>query len=203
MGLDARGGTGVERYLLFATDGPSIIRATISNSTGRSRVCLWQGTNVAGRTCDTVRDGAVEFPVFDAGSLNWTLTLIGATESSAPTVDVTLDFNAFTPLVTFENIRFQGTTAPTLNGVTAAIDTSGPGQLQITGTFDPGQQHQYHVVIQEAGIGPVVDQTEGPTNSFTVTHDVATETSYLITVTNPNTAPEPTAVFLRASFTWP
>ena len=206
LGLDTRTFTtgGVERFLVFNTDGPTIVHAELTNATDRSRVCLWQGTDVAGRVCDTIRNGAVDFPVFDDMPRQWTLSLIGANETSAPNVDVTLDFNANAPVVEFQNLRFQGTPSPEYNGLNAAVDTLATGQLVLNGSFDPGQLHNYDVVISEAGVGEVQHVTSSePAASFSVTQEVTAETSYLVSVTNPNTSAEPTAVFLRLSFGWP
>jgi hypothetical protein len=141
--------------------------------------------------------------VFDAGQTTWTLSLIGSEQALGPVVDLTLEFNANAPQVTFENLRFQGVPAPNYNGVTAAVDTTGPGELRVAGSFDPGEQHGYRVVIEEAGVGVVKDETGGPTSSFFVTHAVEAVTTYRITVSNPNTSAEPAPVFLRATFSWP
>jgi hypothetical protein len=206
MGLDARTviGGGVERFLVFTTDGPTVVRAELSEATARSRVCLWVGTDIAGRQCDTMRNGAIQVPVFDNVSRQWTVSLIGANETSAPTVDLTLDFNANAPLVDFTNLRYQGTTTPAYNGLTATVDTLATGQLTLNGSFDPGQLHNYDVSILEAGLGEVEHVTsEAPVASFSVTHDVTAETSYLVAITNPNPSAEPTPVFLHLTFGWP
>lgn len=212
LGLDARdlAAGGVERLLVFTTDGPTIVRAEIADATARTRVCLWQTTEIAGRVCDTFRNGVIEFPVFDSASRGWTLSLIGANETSAPTVDLTLDFNAHAPLVDFSNLRYQGAPSPAYNGINVSLDTLGVGQLSINGEFDPGQLHHYHVLISEAGIGPVNEQpspgtepTPPPVPSFSVIHDVTSVTTYLVAVTNPNAAGEPAPVFLHLIVGWP
>jgi hypothetical protein len=203
MGLDARTETGIERYLLFRVEGPSLIRAELSEATGRSRVCLWRGNQVEQRVCRSMRNGVLERPVFDTGFTNWTLTLIGVNDTTSPIVDLTLDFNAGEATVTFENFRFQGVPVPNYNGFTASVDTEGPGELQVTGRFDPGEQHEYRVVISEAGVGIVKDETGGPANSFEVTHPVEAVTSYQVAVSNPNTSAEPLPVFLRSTLSWP
>jgi hypothetical protein len=212
LGLDARdlAAGGVERFFVFSTDGPTIVRAELSDSTGRSRMCLWQGTDIAGRLCDTVRNGALEFPVFDNVSRQWTLSLIGANETTAPTVDLTLDFHANAPTVDITNLRYEGTPTPAYNGLTFSLDTLGAGTLSINGAFDPGQSHHYHVVITEAGVGPVNEQpspgpepTFQPVQGFSVTHDVTAQTTFLVQVTNPITPGAPTAVFLHLAVGWP
>ena len=69
----------------------------------------------------------------------------------------------------------------------------------MNGVFDEGELHNYDVTIFEAGVGEVqrVTSTE-PVASFSVSQEVTAETSYLVTVANPNTSAEPTPVFLHA-----
>ena len=60
MGLDARNDFGLERKIVFDVDGPSLIRAELSNASARARVCLWQGNQVQNRQCDDIRNGVLE-----------------------------------------------------------------------------------------------------------------------------------------------
>ena len=206
LGLDARTviGGGVERFLVFTTDGPTIVRAELSDATARSRVCLWVGTDIANRQCDTMRNGAIQVPVFDNIARQWTLSLIGANETSAPTVDLTLGFNANAPMVDFTNLRYQGMPTPAYNGLSAAVDTLATGQLTVNGSFDLGQLHNYDAIISEAGVGEVQHVTsEAPVASFSVVQEVTAETSYLVAITNPNPSAEPAPVFLHLTFAWP
>ena len=115
--------------MIFTTDGPSVVRAEISDATGRSRVCLWQGTDIGARRCDTVRNGSLEWPVFGPESIAWTLSLIGANESAAPTVNVTLNFHANAPTVEFQNLLYNGPSTPGYNGLTWSIDTMAQGSI--------------------------------------------------------------------------
>ena len=203
LGLDPRNLTGgVERFFVFTTDGPSIVRAEISNATGRSRVCLWQGTDVINRQCDTFRNGQIEWPVFGSGSVDWTLSLIGANETTSPTVDVALAFNANAPSVEFQNLHYAGPSNPSYNGLTWAVDV-GRGTLGISGTFEPPQQQSYHLVILEAGVGPIRDEQVDDVESFSVTQEVAAETSYFLSLTNPNELEGLTPVLLRLVTSWP
>ena len=203
MGLDARNETGIERYLIFGVDGPSVIRAQVSDATGRARVCLWQGNDVVGRECRSMGNGVMEHAVFDAGSTSWTLTLISANSTTSPTVSLALDFNADAPSVALENFRFQGVPVDNYNGFTAAVEAAGTGELRISGNFDAGQQHAYRVVVEEAGVGVVKDETGGPAGNFVVTHAVEAVTDYRVTVSNPNAQAEAQPVFLRTTFSWP
>jgi hypothetical protein len=200
VGLDARNDRGIERKILFGVDGPSLIRAELSNSSAQAKVCLWQGNNVQGRQCQDIRNGVLEHPVFNDGSTKWTLTLISASTTGAATVDLALDFNATAPSATLADFRFQGTPTPAYNGYNAAVEAGGTGNLTVDGGFDPGEQHSYHVVVQVAGRGAVVDQT-GTGNSFSFTAEVTSDV--LVSVTNPNASSEPLPVFLHSTLSWP
>ena len=202
LGLDPRNLTGgVERFLLFTTDGPSVVRAEISGATARSRVCLWQGTDVINRQCETLRNGAMEWPVFGPGQVAWTLSLIGANETTAPTVDIALAFNADAPSVEFQNLHYAGPSNPAYNGLTWAVDP-GQGTFAISGAFEPTQQQSYHVVVQEAGVGVVRDEQVDDVETFSVTQEVTAETSYFVSVTNPNELEGSTPVLLRLTTSW-
>ena len=204
FGLDSKSVTGIERYVLFGVDGPSLVRVELGDSTGRTRVCLWQGDLVEQRVCRTIRNGVLEQAVYDAGSTDWTISLISADTSTSPVVDLTIDFNANAPSVAFENVRFQGIPVANYNGITAAFDAL-PGSIAVSGHFDPGQLHSWHVAIDEAGAGSALNESGGPANSFgPFTVDVtAANTGYLVTVFNPNNAAEPTPVFVRLVISGP
>ena len=88
MGLDARSDTGIERKIVFGVDGPSLIRAELSNASGSAKVCLWKGNQVQARQCDDIRNGVLERATLDAGSSNWTLTLISTSTTGPVTVDL-------------------------------------------------------------------------------------------------------------------
>ena len=71
----------------------------------------------------------------------------------------------------------------------------------MTGDFDFGEQHSWHVVVQVAGQGAVLDESAGPGNSFSYSAQVTSDV--LVSVTNPNTTLEPLPVFLRSTLSWP
>ena len=207
LGLDSRDAEagGVERYVLFSVDGPSLIRAQLSNSSGDARVCLWPGNLVQQRECETIRDGSLEHVVLDAGQTTWTLSLIGFDATTAPVLDLTLDFNATAPLVTFENLRFQGVPVANYNGITAEVDASAAGELRVEGTFEIGELHPSRVTITRLGDGGgvVYDQTNAPQNTFVATFAVTEPATFSTTVSNPSESAEPLPVFLEAKFSWP
>lgn len=206
LGLDNRDPTvGIERIATFNVDGPSLISAKLSNvSAGQVRMCLWQGDDITDRVCRTVHRGKLQVPTFGAGQTIWHLSLIGNDPHVSPYVTVTLDFNAEQPSVRVDNLRFQGMPMTNYNGITAAVDALADGQLQVTGAFDAGHAHSYHVVIEDLGGGGVIyDQTGGPAGSFSVSQPVSGGSSYRVTVSNPNDQVETSAVFLAVTISWP
>jgi len=190
----------VERYLMFDVNGPSLIRVELSNASAKARVCIFTGAEQP--NCSDIKNGVVEQPVYDAGKTSWVVRLIAVSQTSGMTTDVTLDFNADSPQVVFDRFRMQGEPNPAYNGFTASLDAS-PGTLSVGGKFDGSAAHQWHVTINEAGVGPTVDQ-DGSSNSFgPFTQDVSAETSYVVQVFNPNNDSEPSSLFMKATLAWP
>ena len=204
LGLDGRD-VGVERYLLFGVDGQSIIRATLSNASARSQICLWRGNNVTARTCQTMRNGTLEVEVPNEDHTNWTLSLIGANADTGPVVDLDLAWNGEDGQVTFENLRYEGQPRVNYNGVTVEVTALGDGDIQVNGQFEGQQQHGYRVLVERLGAAGavVIDETGGPVNEFEVTGDVTTGTTYRTTVSNPNPEQEPGPVFIEVVVAWP
>jgi len=190
----------VERYLTFNVDGPSLIQVELSNATAKARVCLFTGAEQP--NCQDFKNGTLVQPVYSTGSTTWTVKLIAVSQTSGMSTDVTLDFNANSPQVVFDRFRMQGTPNPAYNGFSAAIDAS-PGTLSVGGKFDGIAAHQWHVTINEAGVGPTIDQ-DGSSNIFgPFNQDVSAETSYVVNVFNPNTDGETASLFMRATLVWP
>ncbi len=207
LGLDNRSDpAGVERYFLFSAEGPSLIKAAVS-SNNRVRMCMWQGSQVQDQQCRTVKNGSLEWGVIDAGSTSWTLKLIGVPPPDilvATVADVTLDFNANSPRVKVQDLRFQGQAAANHNGITAVVETTNAGQLHIDGAFDNGASHAAHIVIEQLGDGGgvVYDETSPSANTFSATQAAAAGTSYRLTVSNPADS-EPGPVFVEVTIGWP
>ena len=211
LGVDDRTvDTSIQRFIEFGVDGPGVISARTSNSTGRVQVCIWRGSMIQNRVCETFRNGVVEVanPVVDPPHTNWTVTVIGTQAGATPTVDLTIDFNADGPAtVRFDRLRFNGTSTPAYNGLITLVSPLAGGNLTLDGAFDDGQNGSYsaHVVIEEmnGSAGTVFDETLGPGRSFDVTQAVTSGVSYRISATNPSAGPEPRAVFLALEVRWP
>jgi hypothetical protein len=186
-------------------DGPSLIRVTLTNSTGRARVCIWPGNQVTDDTCDDFRNGTLERATFSDLHETWTVTLIGATATATPTADVTIDWNAHDPSAVLSNFRFQGVPQASYNGFTAEFGVvtapGGTAEIDINCEFDPGQQHMYRVVIAENGT-VVMDETGGPTHAFQVVQPASNGLTYRVTVSNPNPETEALPVFIECGLTW-
>jgi hypothetical protein len=203
MGLDpANNLASIARFVRFTVDGPSQISGEVSNATGGVRVCRWRGNQVENQQCQnfTNGNGTLSATTNSAGSSTWTYTLIGLGGAS-PTVDFTVGFNATSPAVDLENFRFQPQLGAPYNGVTAVVDPSDSGQLQIDGTIDP-EPTQYRVVISTEGAGAVEEEEGGPSESFSVSHDVTTDNLYMVQASNPSDGEESGPRFLAATISW-
>ena len=207
VGLDSRDleAGGVERKIRFSVDGPSLLRVTLSNATARSRVCMWPGDRVNSQACDEFRNGSLERATPSDLPETWTVTLIGATATASPVVDVAIDFNANDPEATLSDFRFLGVPQTNYNGFAAEFDvTTAPGgqaQIDVNGEFDLNQQHSYRVLIAEEGT-VVHDVTDGPAHAFQVAIPASDGLTYRVTVSNPNPESEPVPVFIQTSLVW-
>jgi hypothetical protein len=206
MGLDDKALDGsVPRILTFEVDGPSLIHAAITNSSGQVQLCVWREAVADERTCDTGRSVVIEHAVTDSGSGLWHVSLIGA-KGVAPSAGLTLDFNANAPSVQLNNIRFNGTSNGAYNGFTAAVDT-GAGTLPIQFAMDDanGGAYDYHVVVKPGAGAAVFEDTGGPVTSYSADPaPVVDAGSYSITVENPDAEANPgLAVFITATISWP
>jgi hypothetical protein len=201
LGLDNnRSDVAIERFVLFHQDGPGMIRVTLSAATDRTRLCLWEGNLVAQKECRTIKNGLFEHYVADPARTFWTLTLIGANASTV--LDVAIDYYADEPVVTVENLRYQGVPQPNYNGVSVEMDV-GAGQVQIDGTFDAGQSHAHRVVIEQASEGTIYDETGPAEHHFAVTLTADAPAGLRITISNPSETAEAAPIFLEARFAWP
>jgi len=191
----------VARYISFSVDGQSLISARLTSiSAGPVRMCLWKGDDATNKLCAAnERKPKIKQAVFDSGTTTWHLSLIGANNNISPYVTLVLDFNAEAPSVHFDNLRFQGTPVPNYNGLTALVATEGSGTIAVSGTFDPVPPQAYRVVIDPSGF----DQSGGSTTGFSFNQPVDAGTSYQITIENPGTQVEASAVFLSAIISWP
>lgn len=210
LGLDGPGPeTPVRRLVTFVVDGPSEIAATLSDVTaGQVEMCLWLGDadNVLEQECQTSGGGQLVRSIVAPGQTTWTVSLIGATAGTSPSVSLAIAFNALVPGVTLDLLRFQGTDIENYNGLTAEIPMTAAGQLDLAASFDDGAGglYPYRLVVERLGDqgGVVHNSTGGPTDSIELSQTVSAGRTYRLTLENTQQQAGQ-QVFLRATLTWP
>jgi hypothetical protein len=204
IGIDDRMIEGsVPRFVTFNTDGPSQVTASVSNASGQVRVCLWREPLREQAVCKTTRNGSVTQYTTDGGSATWTVQMIA--NGAAPTASLAIQFNANQPSATLESFRFQGTSSPDYNGFDAQFDALAEGTINVQASFDDGGSgaYVYHLVIRPQGGDPLLDATDGPTQSFAQSQPVG-QGSYRVTLSDPDAVANPgAAVILTATLSWP
>ena len=210
VGLDRRSDeAGVQRFVTFVVDGPSLISADLSNvSAGQVRLCLSRQATDPERECRTTRNGGLERAVFDAGQSQWIVSMIGTSDLASPFVTLTVRFNALSPNVQLNSFRFNGTTDPHYNGFNVGLSAAVNGNLRIQASFDDGNDnpYQYHLSITPtAGGPPLVDQNGGPQGSVDLSFAVSGGQGYLVELDEPEdlAGGGQFAVFVDATLSWP
>jgi hypothetical protein len=205
VGLDGTSGEfPIERFVTFTVDGPSLLRARLSDvpSGGRVRLCMFREQVNDERDCARLRNGTLERTVTDTGSSEWTVSMLGV--DSAPRVTLTVDFNAQQPAVELGSFRYNGTTDNAYNGFLVQVPAAANGQLQLAADFEGGS-FTYHLVVEPTGGGAaIVDQTGGPSGSIDASESVSGGQNYRVSVRSPDAAVNsPTSVFIHAVLSWP
>jgi hypothetical protein len=193
----------VPRYISFNTDGPSLITATVSNTSAPVRVCLRLEPQLQG-TCNTSKNATVQAFTVDAGSNTWTVSLIG--KDSAAMASLSIEFNANQPNATLDSFRWVGTNSPNYNGFDAVVGALADGQIQVHAAFDDGADGAYdwQLVIQPVPGDPFPTQTGGPSQTVDSQPQDVTSGSYRIMFADPDPMANPgAAVFVTTTITWP
>lgn len=195
-----------ERLLTFSANGPGLIRATLADvSAGRVRVCIGSGTplTIVQPLCQNMREGGtLEQVVESAGESTWTVTLLGASDQSSPSVALRLRFPSLAPRVVLERFRFLGTEFESYNGFSAELDVARPGVLSIHGSVDDGLAGEYPYRLNVLGLGTAYDATdEGTAGQIESTTELAAG-PYRVTLQNTEEFTEQ-EVLLRATISWP
>ena len=126
-------------------------------------------------------------------------------KDTAPTADLTIQFNSNQPSATLDSFRWTGTTNPDYNGFDVHTDALADGLLSVQASFDDGSSGAYdwHLVIQPQGGDPVYDQTGGPDQTVDQSQAVS-QGSYRVTFSDPDDVANPGhAVILTATVSWP
>jgi hypothetical protein len=163
--LDATSDPGGEaRVVTFRSDGAGTVSAKLATSSpvGQTHMCLLVGTKQIG--CKDMRSGTFTGKTSQAHA-NWTVTLRGAA-ADAPTVDLTVTFQAVAPKVAIAHARFDGTAAPDTNGIQARFSARAAGNVRLVADWG-GHPLLYEIDLfdEGAGSGNATLANQGPSTN--------------------------------------
>jgi hypothetical protein len=163
--LDATADPGGEaRIVTFRSDGAGSITAKLATSSpqGDTHMCLLVGTKEIG--CKDWSSGTFTGKTSQAHA-NWTVTLRGSA-AEAPTVDLTVTFQAVAPSVKIEHARFDGTAFPDTNGIQTRFSARGPGEARLVADWG-GHPFLYEIDLfdESGGSGSATLSNQGPSTN--------------------------------------
>jgi hypothetical protein len=163
--LDSTADPGGEaRVVTFRSDGAGTISAKLGTSSplGTTHMCLLVGTKQIG--CKDMRSGTFTGKTSQAHA-SWTVTLRGAA-ADAPTVDLTVTFQAVAPKVAIAHARFDGTAAPDSNGIQARFSARAAGNVRLVADWG-GHPFLYEIDLfdESAGSGNATLANQGPSTN--------------------------------------
>jgi hypothetical protein len=155
---------GDARVITFRSDGAGTVTAKLATSSpgGTTHMCFLVGTKDLG--CKDWRSGAFTGKTSQAHA-TWKVTLLG-TDFDAPTVDLTVTFQAVTPAVTIQHARFDGTAYPDTNGIQARFSARGSGEARLVADWG-GHPFLYEIDLfdEGAGSGNATLANQGPSTN--------------------------------------
>lgn len=140
---------GEARIVTFRSDGAGTVTAKLASTSpqGKTHMCFLVGTKEIG--CKDWTSGTFSGKTSQAHA-NWTVTLRGAA-AVAPTVDLTVTFQAAAPSVKIEHARFDGTAAPETNGINAQFSARAAGEVRLVAEWG-GHPFLYEIdLFDESG----------------------------------------------------
>ena len=163
--LDATADPGGEaRIVTFRSDGAGTVSAKLGTNSpqGKTHMCLLVGTKQIG--CKDITSGTFTGKTSQAHA-NWTVTLEG-TAADAPTVDLTVTFQAVAPKVAIAHARFDGTASPETNGIQARFSARAAGEVRLVADWG-GHPFLYEVDLfdESGGSGNATLANQGPSTN--------------------------------------
>ena len=156
--LDATDDPGGEpRIVTFRSDGAGTVTAKLATTSpqGETHMCFLVGTKEIG--CQDWSSGTFTGKTSQAHA-NWTVTLRGSA-ADAPTVDLTVTFQAVAPSVKIEHARFDGTAAPDTNGINARFNARAAGEVRLVAEWG-GHPLLYQIDLFDENGGQVGEDPE-------------------------------------------
>lgn len=176
--LDATADPGGEaRIVTFRSDGAGTVTAKLATTSpqGTTHMCFLVGTKEIG--CKDWSSGTFTGKTSQAHA-NWTVTLQGSA-AEAPTVDLTVTFQAVAPSVKIEHARFDGTAFPDTNGINARFTARAAGEVRLVADWG-GHPFLYEVDLFDERGG------QGSTSQHAVSQEASTNTDQAMPVTTGN-----------------
>jgi hypothetical protein len=155
---------GDARVITFRSDGAGTVTAKLATSSpqGKTHMCFLVGTKDLG--CKDWRSGTFTGKTSQAHA-TWKVTLLG-TDLDAPTVDLTVTFQAVAPSVTIQHARFDGTASPETNGIQARFTARAAGEAHLVADWG-GHPFLYEIDLfdESGGSGNVTLSNQGPSTN--------------------------------------
>lgn len=155
---------GDARVITFRSDGAGTVTAKLATSSpqGTTHMCFLVGKKDLG--CKDWRSGAFTGKTSQAHA-TWKVTLLGS-DVDAPTVDLTVTFQAVAPSVTIEHARFDGTASPDTNGIQARFTARAAGEARLVADWG-GHPFLYEIDLfdESGGSGNVTLSNQGPSTN--------------------------------------
>jgi hypothetical protein len=149
---------GDARVITFRSDGAGTVTAKLASTSpqGKTHMCFLVGTKELG--CKDWRSGTFTGKTSQAHA-TWKVTLLGS-DFDAPTVDLTVTFQAVAPAVKIEHARFDGTAYPDTNGIQARFVARAAGEVRLVADWG-GHPFLYQVDLFDERAGPVNETQSG------------------------------------------
>jgi hypothetical protein len=201
VGIDGPSATTpTPRLLTFASQGRGQVTATLGQtSAGNVRFCLYSGDQPAAGDCQVTDHTTLTASTTSAGAVRWHVSILGVEQATSPSANVKLEFRTNAPRVTVDGFRFQGTSSPDYNGITAQFK-AGAGEMEINGSW-AGPARPWGVALIATDSGETVGSGRGTGNSLILRATLGAG-SYRLTAENTEEAAAE-EVFLHAVLTWP
>jgi hypothetical protein len=139
VGLDDPGADfTAPREIAFTSTAAGEVRADATGTSGgQLKLCLIEGTVGQPVGLPICLDGetASVRALAVGGSTRWTVTLEALESGSTPVTNLTVRFPSNDRELDLDAFRFQGATAPDLNGFTVEVQAAAGGELRVEGRW--------------------------------------------------------------------
>ena len=159
--LDARDDpAGKNRHFEFASQGTGVITVGVTTLSPQGNAIMCLSADGKRLACKTTAGGSLTART-TRRTAAFVLTVRGE-GIETPLVEVTITFPARDPAVTIRNARFDGTSSPETNGITAIVTPRADGEVALEADWG-GHPFLYEVdLFEQDGPGTQVLPNQGP-----------------------------------------